>query len=154
MWQRTSREADDRLVMIWLSSVVLLIPGFHTVTVSFDFHDLRVVYQAVRNRGSYHSVVIEDFRPVYERHVRGQRDRPAFIAGGDHLIQEVGAVFVDGQITEFIDLCGASHKSINVNQSIMWSSGLAGRSGAGIRLYYSTLLIDRCWLFRGSPATR
>jgi hypothetical protein len=59
-------------------------------------------------------VYIEQGAPFPEDAIRTQHDRSGFITGGNYLEQQVGPALVDGQIAQLIDLCGAPHNSINV----------------------------------------
>ncbi|KAG0184244.1 hypothetical protein DFQ28_011524 [Apophysomyces sp. BC1034] len=59
--------------------------------------------EAVEQRGSQRAVVVEDLGPVLERAIRANDCRAVLMALTDDLKQRVGALFVDGQISQFID---------------------------------------------------
>jgi len=40
--------------------------------------------------------------------------------GADNLKEEVGALSAEREIADFVDLCGAQHKSTYVECSLMW----------------------------------
>jgi hypothetical protein len=59
---------------------------------------------------------------VLESPVAGNDRRAALIALADDLEEAIGAELIDRQIPQFVDLCGAPHKSTNVESSVMWSA--------------------------------
>ena len=74
----------------------------HAVTFPLDDDRLSVVEKSVEDRRRQRAVVVEDGRPLLERLVRGQNQGTVFIALADDLEQQVGALFVDGQIAKFV----------------------------------------------------
>jgi hypothetical protein len=78
-----------------------------------------MMQEPVEDCGSEDAVVVEDLRPVFERAVGGDDDGAPLIALGDDLKEEIGPVFVDGQISQFVALCEAPHNSIYVESSLM-----------------------------------
>ena len=48
-------------------------------------------------------IVVEDFGPVLEHAISGDRDGAAFISLADDLEQQVGTGLVDGEIAEFVE---------------------------------------------------
>ena len=64
--------------------------------------DAAVVDDAVDDGGG-HVAVAEHVAPSAELEVRGEDDASPFVAVGDDLEQEPGAVDVDGQVAEFVD---------------------------------------------------
>ena len=53
--------------------------------------------------GGGHVAVAEHVAPSAELEVRGEDDASPFVAVGDDLEQEPGAVDVDGQVAELVD---------------------------------------------------
>ena len=49
------------------------------------------------------SVVIKYFEPIFQGAIRGNDDRTSLVALADNLEEEIGASFIDGQITEFVE---------------------------------------------------
>jgi hypothetical protein len=76
---------------------------FHSIAFPLDENGLGMVEEPVEDCGSEDAVVVEDLRPVFERAVGGDDDGSPLIALGDDLKEEIGAVFVDGQISELIE---------------------------------------------------
>jgi len=74
----------------------------HPVTGSVDEDGLHVVDDAVEHGGGEGGVVVQDSDPMLVGFVGGDDGGSAFIAAGDDLEEEIGAVFVDRQIPEFI----------------------------------------------------
>ena len=70
--------------------------------------------QAINHGRGKGIIVIEDGSPVTEGPVGGHDDGATFVPVGDHLEEELGALLIHGQIAQFVDLCGAQHKSTNV----------------------------------------
>ena len=64
--------------------------------------DAAVVDDAVDDGGG-HVAVAEHVAPSAELEVRGEDDASPFVAVGDDLEQEPGAVDVDGQVSELVD---------------------------------------------------
>jgi len=71
-----------------------------------------------RGQGVVH---VEQGAPFPEGSIRGQHDRSGFVTGRHYLEQQVGPTLVDGQIAQLIELCVATHNSINVENFKMWS---------------------------------
>ena len=61
-----------------------------------------MVQEPVQDGGSEGAVVVEDLRPVSERTVRRNDNRALFVAKTYDLKEKIGAVLIDGQITQFI----------------------------------------------------
>ena len=64
-----------------------------------------MVEQPVEDGGSQGGVVVEDFRPFSVDAISRDDGRAAFVPLADDLEQQVGAGFVDGEVSEFVDLC-------------------------------------------------
>ena len=62
-----------------------------------------MVEEAVEDGGGDGGVVVEDGGPVLEGFVGGEDDGALFVALGDDLEEEVGAVFVQGDVAEFVE---------------------------------------------------
>lgn len=71
-------------------------------------------------------VVMQDAAPGVQRLVRREDHRAAptmpFV---DDMKQHVCGVGAVGEIADLVDLCGASHKSINATPAVMWSGRAA-----------------------------
>ena len=75
----------------------------HSVASPFEGDGFGVVQESVEDGGGQGGVAIEDLRPLLEHAVGGDRDGAALVAVADDLEQQVGAGFVDGQVSEFVD---------------------------------------------------
>ena len=62
-----------------------------------------MVQEAIEQGRGQGSVVVEDFRPMFEGAVCGDNHRALFIALADDLEEQIGAGFVDRQIPQFVD---------------------------------------------------
>jgi len=67
--------------------------------------------------GGCHVVVTEHGSPSGELEVRGDDQAAFLVTVGDDLEQEPGPLSIDGQISEFIDLCGYPHRSMTSGYS-------------------------------------
>lgn len=76
---------------------------FHAVAGAFDDDGLGVVEESVENGGGQGGVVVEDAGSLLEGAVGGEQDGAAFEAGTDDLEEQIGALFVDGQVAEFVE---------------------------------------------------
>ncbi len=77
----------------------------------------------------------EDGRPVAEGQVRGEDETlPTFVAAADNLEEKIRRAGVVGEIPDLIDLCGAPHKSIYGERSVMWSAASQPTESAGFPL--------------------
>ena len=92
---------------------------FHSIAFPFNDDSLGMVEESIKKGGGEHAVVIEDFRPVFVSPVGGDDNRPPFVALAEHLKKKVAAELVNGQISQFIKLCGAPHKLTYVECSFM-----------------------------------
>jgi len=64
-------------------------------------------------------LVAEDVAPAGEGQVAGQDQRGVFVAGGDELVEQVGCVLLEGNVADFVDLCGNPHRSIYAEPATM-----------------------------------
>ena len=92
-----------------------------TVALALDVDGLGVVKEAVEDCGGDAAVVVEDGGPVLVGLVGGEDDGPALVALADDLEEKVGTGLVEGQVSEFVELCGAPHKWTHVECPIMLS---------------------------------
>ena len=79
-----------------------LVGGFHAVTAAFDDDGFGVVKESVEHSGGNGAVVIENRGPLFVGFVGGQGDGTAFVTLADDLEEQVGAMLINGQVTEFI----------------------------------------------------
>ena len=79
-------------------------PIFHAIAFAFDKDSFGVMEQAIEERGGERAVVVEDFGPVLICPICSEDDGTTLIALADDLEEQIGAVFVDRQIAEFVDL--------------------------------------------------
>ena len=63
-----------------------------------------MVEQAIEERGGERAVVVEDLGPMLVGAICGEDDGATLIPLADDLEEQIGAVFVDGQIAQFVDL--------------------------------------------------
>jgi hypothetical protein len=75
---------------------------FHAITGAFNDHRLGMMKEAVEQGGGEGTVIVEDLGPLFESAIRGNDKRAAFIASTDDLEEQVHAVFIDGEIAQFI----------------------------------------------------
>ena len=87
---------------------VLLVLGFaeheclaDAVALSGELDESSVVNDAVDDRGG-EFVVGEDRAPFAELDVRGEDDAPSLVAAGDDLVEQSGAVDVEGHVAELV----------------------------------------------------
>ena len=73
---------------------------FHSVAFAFDDHGFGMMQQTVKKSRGQGAVVVEDFRPLLVRAVRRDNRGPSFVALADDLEEEIGAMFVNGEIAE------------------------------------------------------
>ena len=78
-----------------------------------DDDDFGAMQKPVEQCGGQHAVVVEGFGPLFKLAVGGEDGRAAFVALGYDLEKTVGSLLIYGQIAQFVDLCGAPHKSTN-----------------------------------------
>ena len=86
-----------------------------------DGQHMAVVEQAVEDGGGHHRVA-EDLAPLGDVAVAGDQQTATLVAARDELEEQVRGAGLEGQVAQLIDLCGAPHKSINVESSVMWSA--------------------------------
>ena len=84
--------------MVWLVFHAV----FHAEAGAFDDDGVAVVEEAVEDGGGDGGVAVEDGGPLFVGFVGGQDDGAAFVAGADHLEEQVGSVLVDGEVADFI----------------------------------------------------
>lgn len=75
---------------------------FHAITFSFNNHSLSMVEQPVKQRRCQRAVIIEDFRPFLKHTVGCDHKGTLFISLADDLEEQIRPVFIDGQVTQFI----------------------------------------------------
>ena len=64
-----------------------------------------MVEESIKKGGGQHAVVIEDFRPVFVSSVGGDDHRPPFVTLTENMEKKVAAELVNGQISQFVNLC-------------------------------------------------
>ena len=121
--RRRRNGAGDSSSVGWIDLV------FHAEALAFDDDGLGAVQDAVQDRRGHAGVVVEDLRPALEGLVGRDDEGAAFVARADDLEEQVGPDFVEGQIAELVDSCGAPHESTHVKWSKMWSCKGAFPSG-------------------------
>ena len=77
---------------------------FGPIARTLDLADIGVMQKPVEQRGGKRGVVVEDFRPAFERPIGAHQDGAALVALGDDLEQQVGTEFVDRKVADFIEL--------------------------------------------------
>ena len=75
---------------------------FHTITPALDEDGLGMMEKAVKYGGGESRIVVEDLRPFFKRSIRRNNNGSLFIAQADNLEEQIGAMFVNGQETEFV----------------------------------------------------
>jgi len=85
------------------------------------------------DQGDDASRIREDLGPFGKRLVGGDDDGSFLISPRDHLEEEIRVPGVVGEIANLIDLCAARHKSIHVDQLVMWSRRPETPAGLGFR---------------------
>jgi hypothetical protein len=112
-----------------------------------------VVDEAV-DHGGGDDVVAEHLAPAAEGLVAGDDEAGSLVAAGDELEEQVGGFGLEGDVADFIELCGHPHSSIYADTATMPRGrpcGLGGRAAwvAGSRHSYklsrnaSTLSVGR-----------
>jgi hypothetical protein len=71
-----------------------------------------VVRQAIEQCGGELVVAGKDRDPFGEGEIRGDHDRPPLVAIGEQIEEQLAADAVERYEAQFIDLCGAPHKSM------------------------------------------
>jgi len=104
-WIGTDAAGSKRVIDTGDSGIVME-SGFnltlHTITFALYQDSLGMVEKAVKYCGGKGGVIVEDFRPLFERTVRGNDDGASFIAQADYLEEQVCAMLVNRQKAEFI----------------------------------------------------
>ena len=121
-----------------------------TVRLALRRQDVRVVRQPVEQSGG-ELLIAEDLDPFAECQIGRDERRTALVAIGQQIEEQFTALSLEWHETQFVELCGAPHNSINVERLVMWSSGLADRGGTSIQPRHSTLLMDLRKAFRDFP---
>ena len=85
---------------------------------SLGGEDFGVVDEAVDHRGG-DDLVAEDLAPAAEGQVGGDHDRALFVAGGDELEEQVRRVVIEGDVADFVHLCGHPHRSTYADTATM-----------------------------------
>ena len=75
---------------------------FHAVTGALDDHGFGVMEEPIEQRGGEGAVIVKDLGPFFKSAIGGNDKRAAFIAPADDLEKQIGAVFIDRQIAEFV----------------------------------------------------
>jgi hypothetical protein len=104
MWTRWRQVKTDL-------SVVLLVGGgrgdaaqvavLEPVAVALEADDLGVVHEPVEHGRGDH--VAEDLAPAPERLVGGDEQRGALLAGADQLQEQVGRLWLEGDVADLVD---------------------------------------------------
>ena len=89
---------------------------------TFDLDHAGVVQEPVEQRGG-HDRVAEHGAPLGEALVRGEDHGALLVAGVHEVEEEVGALRVDGDVADLVELCCAQHNSTYVKWPVMWSWG-------------------------------
>src|SRR3989454_8776202 len=76
---------------------------FHAETFAFDDDGLRVMQQPVQDGGRQGTVIVKDRGPFLEGTIRGQHDRPLFIAEGDDLEEQIGPCLVNRHVAQLVE---------------------------------------------------
>ena len=69
---------------------------FYPIAISFDLYQGPMMNEAIDSGRGEGIVLVEDFSPIPEGSVRGDHDGATFIAVGDDLKEEFGALLVHG----------------------------------------------------------
>ena len=85
--------------------VAVLVREFILQAIAFavDEDDFAVMHEAVEDGAGDGAVVIEDHGPILEDAVGGKDDGAAFIALADDLKEQIGALFIDREVAQFIE---------------------------------------------------
>src|SRR5215468_6862423 len=105
--RRLRRRRRIRVVLL-CASVSLSLDLFvnlvlHAKALAFDDDGLGVMEDAIEDCGRQGAVVVKDLRPVFVGAISRDHHRGTLVALADDLEQQVGAVLVDGQVTELVD---------------------------------------------------
>src|SRR5262245_28415967 len=103
------------------------------VGIAPDIEGDGVVEDAVQDRGRDHPVP-EDLSPAAEALIAREDHGAALVAAADQLEEQVGALAVDGQVADLVDLCGAPHKSTYGEHPLMWSAGASPQESSPFSL--------------------
>ena len=93
-------------------------PAAEPVAGAFHGEDVGVVDDAV-DHGGGDGLVSEHCAPAGERQVGGQDQGGVLVAGGDELEEQVGGVLLEGQVADFVELCGHPHRSTYADPATM-----------------------------------
>ncbi len=74
----------------------------HPVTRSLDYDIFGVVEEAVEDGGGDGAIVVENRGPLLEGLVGGHDEGPSLVALTDDLEEEIGAVLIDGEVTNLV----------------------------------------------------
>jgi hypothetical protein len=74
----------------------------HPIAFALDEDGLRMMEEPVEDSGSQGAVIIKNVWPVFERTVGGDDDGTLLVAQADDLKEQIGAVFVEGQVAQFV----------------------------------------------------
>src|SRR5690349_13907799 len=102
----SSETASSCASSVWDSRVIgalLVRLSLGTEALAFDDDGIDVMQDAIEDRGGQGAVIVEDLRPVLVGAVGGDHHRSSFVALADDLEQQVGAMLVDGKISELVD---------------------------------------------------
>ena len=75
----------------------------HAVTTAFDDHRFSVVQKSVQHGAGQGAVIVEDFGPVLIGLVSRDDGRTGFIPLAEDLKEQIGACFIDWQISKLVD---------------------------------------------------
>lgn len=76
---------------------------FHAVALALDEDGFSMMKQSIEKRRGECAVVVEDFRPVLIDAVRCDDESAVLIPLTDDLEEQIGAMFIDGQVAQFIN---------------------------------------------------
>src|SRR5580698_5272379 len=120
-----TEKGNTRYLIEIVSSPVLgvfLFLGLHglaeAVALAVHLEDVASVCEPIEQGGG-HPITLEDTAPVAEGQVARHQQAPPLIAIGKDLEEQLGTTTAKRQVPELVDLCGASHKSTNVERPIM-----------------------------------
>ena len=80
-------------------------PVFGPIALALDDDGFSVVQEAIQDGGGDGRVVVEDAWPVLVGLIGGNDCRALLVAAADDLEQQIRAGFVDGKISQFVQLC-------------------------------------------------
>jgi hypothetical protein len=108
------------------------------VAVSFQCDDLGAVDEAV-DHGGGDGVVAENLSPAAEWLVACDAEAGSFVAAAYELEEQVGGLYLEGDVADLVDLCGYPHRSTYADTGTMPRAlrtslvrGPGGRSVIGI----------------------